>query len=194
MKEKFFFILVILVLITVPALAGKVNVATADVAAEFGAVIAESTIPSTSSGGGWTLSIDVEVRKKFDSVLQLDIYSYLFVVNATDSGIGISSLTIDSSFFDSTLNTGTVGGDTVGNVSFGGNLTFQFSSPTLTTTIYAQSTVAPGDVLFWGYSVIKGSSGEGTTLGPVATPEPGTLLLLGSGLLGTGLFAKKKLL
>ena len=177
MKQKFFFILVVLVLITTPALAGKVNVATADVGAQFGAVIPGKILTSISTLD-WTLTIEVEVRKKYDSVLNTDIYTYIYTF--TDSGtspdLGILGLTIDSGWFDNNLNWGTVGSppdpDYLSNVFFDSNLSFQFASLPVpsgtTTTVYAQSTVAPGDVHFWANAFGSSGGNENTDQGDVS--------------------------
>jgi len=192
MKEKLMFVLVVFCLITAPALAGgPVNVFDES---GFGSLI-DSKSSSSTGPLGFTLSIEARVWLKDGT--------YTYVYEITDNGtspFGISSVGIGSSSFDGlNLNWGTVGGPALlSAATFSDNLTFHFS-PALpsgnTTIVYAQSTQGPLEYLFGGTGY--GPSGSGNTLGPgappLATPEPGTLILLGTGLLGGVGFLRKKL-
>ena len=188
-KEKLLLILVVLVLMTAPALAGPVNVVNDS---GFGSFV--ETMSSSSTGPLFTLSIEATVW--FDSLTGTYTYVYEFTDNGT-SLFGISSLTIDTGFFDANLDWGIVGTPLPFSATFGGNLTFHFSpsSPSGSTTIvYAQSTEAPKEYHFWGTGF--GPSGSTQyTLGPDPPPvyvaEAPSLLLLGTGWLVIGFFRQK---
>ncbi len=202
MKEKFLFVLVILVLITGPALAGPVNVLD-----ESGFGTLEATLSSTSPPGplGFAISVDASVY------LKDGIYTYVYGLSDNGTGtsffgtLGISSFSIVAPDFDPTLSWGIIGDlPSSFNTSFaGGLLTFQFS-PGLPSgdgvyTVYAQSTMAPLQYLFFGLGL--GPTGEGAyTLGadpihdtepPNLVPEASSFLLLSTGLLGMGFFRRK---
>ena len=194
MKKHILFVLLVLGLMTAPALAGgPVNVLNE---LGFGALV-DSKFSESTGASGFKLSVDTRV------FLQGDTYTYVYEINdkgTTPFGISIAGVT--SQAFDGNLNWGTVGGPAfLGVATFTGDLTFRFS-PNLpsgtTTTIYAQSTQGPLDALF-GASGGFGFFGSTDSLGPGAdaplanAPEPGTLLLLGAGLLGGGGFLRKKL-
>ena len=200
MKEKCLFILVILVLITGPALAGGVNVAD-----EFGfGALIEPTFTSTSPAGilGFAISIDARVYLKDGT------YTYVYGLSDKGTGTsffgtsGISSVSIVAPDFDPALGWGTVGDLPPGigfNTTFsGGLLTFQFSpalpSGNTAYTVYAQSTMAPQMYLFYGLGL--GPTGEGAyTWGadppPTALPEAPSFFLLSTGLLGLGFFRQR---
>lgn len=200
MKEKFLLILAVFVLATAPALAGgPIDVS---VESDFGSAatpIAEMTSSSPPGPLGFTLSI--EARTWLDDVTGVYTYVYEFSDNGT-SLAGITSVSIDTGFFDSTLDWGTVGGSipSAFNTTFDGHLTFQFS-PGLpsggTYTVYAQSTQPPQDYLFWATGF--GPSGSGAyTIGadppPIiyaSVPEVSSFLFLSTGLLGIGFFRRK---
>ena len=179
---------------TVSAVAGPVHVATADLEDTFGSVVGGPLLVTTS-GADWSLNIEATVRFKNG------VYTYLYEISdAPPPESAITILIIGSPLFDPTMSYGTAGDNSccLADAIFTSSITFHLN-PALTNQtgdtliLYAQSTSTSGDVPFIATGT-EGSSGQGDTIGPVATPEPGTLLLLGSGLLGTGLFAKKKLL
>jgi len=194
MKEKVLLTLVVLLLTTAPALAGG-PVSVFDESG-FGLLI-DSKSSSSTGPLGFTLSIEARVWLKDGT--------YTYVYEMTDNGtspFGISAVTIASSSFDGiNLNWGTAGGPAfLSAATFTDNLTFHFSPalPSGTTTIvYAQSTQGPLEYLIGGTGY--GPSGGSYTLGPGAdaplasSPEPGTLILLGTGLLGGVGFLRKKL-
>ena len=197
-EEKLLLILVVLVLMTAPAIAdGPVNV---DNDLGFGSFV--DTMSSSSTGPIFTLSIEATVW--FDSSTGTYTYVYEFTDNGT-SIFGISSLTIDTGFFDANLHWGIIGTPVPFSATFGGTLTFHFP-PSLpsgstasgsTTTVYAQSTEAPLQYHFWGTG-FGGSGSDQYTLGPDPPPpiyvaEAPSLLLLSTGLLsvfGIGFFRK----
>ena len=202
MKEKFLFILVILVLLTGPALAGgPLNVLESDVGTLFGTQI--DSMSSTSPPGplGFTLSIDARVYLKDGT------YTYVYGLSDNGTGTsffgtsGISSVSIVTADFDSTLDWGTVGDlPSSFNTTFvGGLLTFQFSpslpSGNTTYTVYAQSTMPPQLYLFFGLGL--GPTGEGSYIlgadpeNDFALPETPSFFLLSTGLLGLGLFRQR---
>ena len=204
MKEKFFFVLVIVALIMGPALAAGINVVDAT---GFGTL--EATLSSTSSAGifGSAISVNASVY------LNNGVYTYVYALSDQGTGTtffgksGISQFTIEAPDFDPTLSWGAVGDLPTGtdlNVTFvGGLLTFQFG-PALPSgndwfTVYAQSTMAPLQYTFSG--VAFGPTGEGVTLGAdppgeehLYVAEAPSFLFLGLGLLsfvGMGFFRQK---
>jgi len=200
-KEKFLLILAVLVLITASALGGgpvDVEFESDFGSAGFSAPIAEMTSSSPPGPIGFTLSITARVW--LNDVTGIYTYVYEFTDNGTSFG-GITSVSIDTADFDSSLNWGTVGGSlsSAFNTTFSDHLTFQFS-PGMpsggTYTVYAQSTQPPQEYLFWGSGF--GPSGTGSyTLGadpPLYVAEAPSLLFLGTGLLGVvgiGFFRQK---
>ena len=202
MKEKCLFILMVLVLMTAPAFAGFVHVSDADEASTFGSAShpdAIATMSSSSSPGpiGFVLSIEARVWLNEEGTYT---YVYEFSDNGTSFG-GITSITIYTGDFDATLDWGTVGsplGSTV-DMIFGGSLTFQFNPGVAsgsTTTVYAQSTMAPQLYNFsgWGFGP---SGADQQTWGadpidePQALPEAPSFFLLGTGLLGLGFLRQR---
>jgi len=172
MKENFLFILVILVLITAPALAGAVDVVNES---DFGTFTATKSSTSPPGRFGFVLSVDVRVW--------LDAAgTYTYVYEFSDHGtsfIGISSLSIAAADFDSSLNWGAVGDDpalpSALNVVFGEDqLTFQFTSSLPSTddtyTVYAQSKMGPKEYLVSAFGF--GASGTTSTLGADPPDEP----------------------
>jgi len=173
-KEKFLLILAVLVLITAPALAGgPVDVL---VESDFGSAAFSTPIATSSSSsppGPIGFALSIETRVWLDDVTGVYTYVYEISDNGT-SLVGITSVSIDTGFFESDLNWGAVGGSLPSsfNTTFEGHLTFQFS-PGLpsggTYTVYAQSTQPPQEYLFWATGF--GPSGSGAyTLG--ADPPP----------------------
>jgi len=205
-KEKFLLIFVVLVLATAPVLADRLDV---DFETDFGSTtfstpIAEMTSPGPP--GPILFALTITARVWLDDVTGIYTYVYEFTDNGS-SLIGIASVTIDTSFFDSTLNWGDVG-DSIPDfvaftTSFNGNLTFQFSSPLPsggTYTVYAQSTNPQQEYSFWGLGY--GPSGTGSILGAdppgeehLYVAEAPSFLFLGTGLLvgvvGLGFFRQR---
>jgi len=206
MKEKYLFILVILVLITGPALAGGVNVANES---GFGLLI-KPTLTSTSPAGvpfGFAITVDARVY------LENGIYTYVYGLSDNGTGThpffgtsGISSFSIAAPDFDPSLGWGTVGNvpSNLTTTFVGGIITFQFSpglpSGDTPYTVYAQSTMAPLLYSFSGFGL--GPTGEGAVTWGADPPldehlyvaEAPSLLFLGIGLLsvvGMGFFRQK---
>ena len=201
MRKIFLLVPVVLVLTMAPALAGG----PVDVADEsgFGSLVVDPVTSASTGFLGFTLTVETSVWLKGGT------YTYVYQISdvppggtlGTSGPFGISSVAIGSSSFDGDLNWGTVGGggsNFLMAATFNDNLTFHFSPlPTGTSTsIYAQSTQGPLEYNFWGTGY--GPSGNSdSTLGPGAdalahAPEPGTLILLGTGLLfGAGYLRKK---
>ena len=193
MKEKLFFVLVIVALIMGPALADHVNPHNVVDATGFGTLEA-TLLDVTSPAGvfGFAITVDASVY------LNNGVYTYVYALSDEGTGTtffgqsGISSFSIVAPDFDPALGWGTVGDVPSDlNVTFaGGLLTFQFfpSLPSGNTkyTVYAQSTMAPLQYLFFGLGL--GPTGEGAyTLGadpPTPLPEASSsLLFLSTGLL-----------
>lgn len=194
MKDKFLFVLVILVLITASALAGPVDVPNDSGFGDFQESMSSSTPPGVT---GFWLSINATVWLNAAG-------TYTYVYEFSDNGssfLGISSLSIGAADFDSTLNWGAVGGPLPSlHVVFGGDqLTFQFPSPLPTGgtyTVYAQSKMGPQEYLVSAFGF--GPSGITTTLGAdpplLYVAEAPSLLFLITGLLGVvgiGFFRQK---
>jgi len=116
MKDKFLFVLVILVLITASALAGPVDVPNDSGFGDFQESMSSSTPPGVT---GFWLSINATVWLNAAG-------TYTYVYEFSDNGssfLGISSLSIGAADFDSTLNWGAVGGPLPSlHVVFGGDL------------------------------------------------------------------------
>jgi len=202
MKEKCLFILVVLVLMTAPALAGFVHVS--DESLNFGSLSHPdpiATMSSSSSPGPLGFVLSIETRVWLNNEEGTYTYVYEFSDNWTSFG-GITSVTIYTGDFDATLGWGTVGSPLSSSVDiiFGGALTFQFNPGVAsgsTTTVYAQSTMGPQLYNFsgWGFGP---SGADQFTWGadppsgePFGLPESPSFLLLGSGLLGLGFFRQK---
>ena len=206
MKEKFLFILVILVLITGPALAAVAS--PVDDVSDFGTSVVIPLTTTSPAGAFFGFAITVEASV----YLQDGVYTYVYSLSDNETGThaflgeaGISSFAIAAPDFDPTLGWGTVGGVPSNlNVTFvGGMITFQFS-PNLPSgsgiyTVYAQSTMAPLLYTFSGSGL--GTTGEGAiTWGadPIHDTEPIVLVaevssffFLSFGLLGLGLLRQK---
>lgn len=183
MKKSFLCALIGLGLITAPALAGRV-----DVSSESGFGSLEVSKFSLSTGSS-TLSVDARVFLKGGT------YTYVYEISGQ---VGIPIAGVINGSFDSNLNWGAVGSPVLlANATFGNSLIFYFSPSVAsgaTTIVYAQSTLGPLEALFGGtgYGTFD-SLGPGGPPAPLANaPEPGSLLLLATGLLGGAGFLRKK--
>ncbi len=189
-----------LVLSAMPAYAGDVDVATTG---GFGALNATLTPNTTiSEAGNWTATVSEQV------FLSGGIYTYVFTLaNAGPVGLTAASTatlgTPNVDNFSSSLNFGVVTGSTTSGVDDNG-ITFNPNSTAVTfvttgsgnvlpagdkITFYAQSTLPPAPGSFSGEN--GGTGNPGPSLDP-AVPEPSTLLLLGSGLIGMGGFFRRR--
>lgn len=225
MKQKLLLVLVVSVLITAPALAGRADVSNAD-DATFGAVVSGGTLTDDGqSNTGFTFRLSVEVRS-MDEIsgggpTGNTIYTYVYQVWHTSTSPLVLTTIFDMDFNDA-LNSGSVGINHLqADPDFTeGKLRFQFNAnanwdgvsatnPDDALIVYAQSylgyvkgvisagedfdlfgSVNPGDNVAYANTLGPGDSGTGSGLTP--TPEPGSLILLTSGLLSGGYLRFKK--
>lgn len=201
MKEKLFFVLVIVALIMGPALADHVNPHNVVDATGFGTLEA-TLLDVTSPAGvfGFAITVDASVY------LNNGVYTYVYALSDNETGTrffavsGIASVSIVAPDFDPALGWGTVGDVPSDlNVTFaGGLITFQFfpnlPSGLETFTVYAQSTMAPLLYPFSGVGFGPTGLPNAYTLGadpPTALPEAPSFFPLGMGLLVLGMLRQK---
>jgi hypothetical protein len=130
------------------------------------------------------------------------IFSYVYTVHVT-SPVSLSQFTTSSlgkDLFSSALNFGIVP-----DLSGGGadDTSFNFGSSSLQVDLTGVGGQGPNKLTFYAQSVLPpgagtisaqdgGTSNFGTTVDPGPVPEPSTMLLLGSGLIGVGTFFRRR--
>jgi hypothetical protein len=208
--------LVALAFAAAPAFANNVDVTDTS---GFGTSILTT---SSTFSNGFNFNVDVTTTVFFNS--STGVYTYVYTLSNYTGGNPVDIFSIGSLNFNSSLNWGTVTGSTSSGVgldnpdatTFGqptpfcssngflgcssSTLTFFFSNGTGTSgglhtgetiTIYAQAFSGPGPSQ---HSAIAIDSDFATGTVPAPVPEPGTMALFGSGMIGLAFALRRKLL
>jgi hypothetical protein len=188
-------VLACIVLSAMPAYAGDIDVANVS---GFGASVASAS--GTSSTANWSGAITENVY------LSSGVYTYVFqfAMTTLQGSPSIKSITTATNpaldlFNNTTLNWGVVTGQTSGGVDDSG---FTFNPDSLLANIPAGELVDKKQFTFYAQSTLPPAPGStsgqdgggGTTANTLDpnVPEPSTLLLLGSGLIGMGGFFRRR--